>query len=162
MFDTVWDLYLSVSTVKKKKGFSQYLHQCIRRCRTVSLLLHRRRNYCFTTWQTASSQANEHLSSISERAALTTSTQLKLKHMKASVLVIQEVHKHPSLDAEPSGFFHLHQNIACLYHLVLIVFVCLFVCSGGFPFAVTSFRTSCFPSLLHFWPDFSIVFILGV
>lgn len=61
------------------------------------------------------------------RAALTTSTQLKLNHMKASVLVMQEVHKHPSLDAEPSGFFHLHQNIACLYHLVLIVFVCLFV-----------------------------------
>lgn len=127
MFDTVWDLYLSVSTVKKR--LSQYLHQCIKRCRTVSLLLHRRRNYCFTTWQTASSQANEHLSSISETAALTTSTQLKLKHMKAFVLVIQEEHKHPSLDAEPSGFFHLHQSIACLYHLVLIVclFVCLFV-----------------------------------
>lgn len=71
---------------------------------SVSLMLHRRRNSCFTTWQTASSQANEHLSSISETAALTTSTQFKLKHMKAFVLVIQEVHKHTSLDAEPSVF----------------------------------------------------------
>lgn len=154
----IWLIPQSVSTIKK--GFAQYLHQCIKRCSTVSLLLHRRRNYCFTTWQTASSQANEHPSPISETAALT-SSQLKLKHMKVFVLLFRRyTNIHPWMQNLLVFSICIRTLHVCLYHSVLVV--CLFVCCGGSPFSVTSFCTSSFPSLLHSWPDFSIVFIPGV
>lgn len=151
------DISLPKATCKRFYSFGWQIKrwECLRYCIWHILDCQHSKNkafpsICISVLKDAeqSCQANEHLSSISKTAALTTTRRFKLKNMKVFVLVIQEIqrHKDTSLESEPSGFSPFASE-----HCMPLSFRFDGVFVGGFPSC-----TSSFPPLLLFWPDFSI------